>query len=167
MWWIALTRFPFLNWTLSRTIKHIPNLPESKEFLSQLEQSVFEETNHSQYLCVINRISSMIKELLPCVAAPPRISFSGVYFWGSVTACFLNSAYFRFHKFLVTHWAANFDLRLSQPTEAIAATWQMNDGGKRLQGGCWGRDGQRALVIVCAASGGFYYKGSLHLLVIK
>ena len=29
----------------------------------------------------------------------------------------------------MTHWAVNFDLRVSQPSEAIVATWQMSDGG--------------------------------------
>lgn len=75
---IALTKFPFSTWTLLRTIKHISSPPESKEFLKQLEQSLFEETNHSKYLCVINQ-----NEQRNQTAAPLPISIpEDVLLWG-------------------------------------------------------------------------------------
>ena len=76
--WIALTKFHFLTRTLLRTIKHISNPPESKEFLKQLEQRVFEETNHRKYLCVINQNEQRDQTAAPLPIGIPK----DVLLWG-------------------------------------------------------------------------------------
>lgn len=72
MSWIALTKFPFSTRTLLRAIKHISNPPESKEFLKQLEQSVFEETKHSKYPCVINQSEQRNQTAAPLPISIPK-----------------------------------------------------------------------------------------------
>lgn len=116
---------------------------------------------------VINIINSRLQQFLLCISASPGTISSVAYFCGPVIAHSLNSAHFRFHKVLVTHWAVNFDLCVSQRANIIAARWQIHDGGKQLKGRCCGRDGQRDFSIVCSACGGFYCKGNLDLWVIK
>lgn len=113
----------------------------------QLEGSAFEERSHSKYLHRINIIPSGIKWPLWNISLSPRSLFPSLCLCGFVITHFLISAYCRFHKTLVAHWAVNLDLWVSQLAKATAAAGRRAEGqaGEALR-----QDSHRGPLPFCA-----------------